>query len=73
METSVDKMIKHSGHGAYRVYLQRAHADVQSQDRSLTITMPGLERSRFELTYPARDSIDANLPICRQIFYENTR
>jgi hypothetical protein len=58
IEAYVDRNVKRSGYGSYYVYFRRSHADVQNRDRSFTISMPGLERSRLEVTYPVRDSIE---------------
>jgi hypothetical protein len=58
IEAYVDRNLKRSGYGSYYVHFRRSHADVQNRDRSFTISMPGLERSRLEVTYPVRDSIE---------------
>jgi hypothetical protein len=58
IEAYVDRNVKRSGYGSYYVHFRRSHADVQNRDRSFTISMPGLERSRLEVTYPVRDSIE---------------
>jgi len=58
IEAYVDRNVKRSGYGSYYVHFQRSHADVENRDRSFTISMPGLERSRLEVTYPVRDSIE---------------